>query len=383
MSYTRKLTSLVSGLALLALAGSLAAGCGNSGGTPGTDGSSSSCTDIGVRVDALNTSTAALTTLAASVKTDVFGACARLAGQEVADSPTDDQVTETCNAAKLAIQGKMTGNVSIVVVPPACSVKADAQLNCEADCYAKANVTCDPGAVDVRCDPGELSVKCGGTCKVGATCEGSADLAVDCQAACTGECDGKCSGTCSAKDGNGNCIGSCDGDCTGQCKGSCTVKAEAGVKCTGEARCKGGCDGTFEAPSCEANLKPPSCEGSAQVNCNADCQASASLQATCTKATIDVQGDMDADFKTKLTTELPKLLEVSGKAKLGLEAVNQLGTDVVAVSTDAAKCTLKLGTSVVGKFSATASAAASASASASVSFQASASVTASASGGAG
>jgi hypothetical protein len=382
MSYTRKLTSLVSGLALFATAGSLAAGCGNKDGTPGTDGSSD-CADIGVRVDALNTSTAALTTLAASVKTDVFGACARLAGQTVAASPTDQQVTDTCDAAKLAIQAKLNANVAIVVVPPACSVKADAQLNCEADCYAKAQVTCDPGAVDLRCDPGELSVKCGGTCKVGATCEGSADLAVACEGSCSGECDGDCKGTCTAKDGNGKCIGSCDGTCTGQCKGGCKVTAEAGVKCTGEARCKGGCDGTFEAPTCEANLKPPACEGSAEANCSADCEASASLQATCTKPTIDVKGDMDADFKAKLTTELPTLLEVAGKAKLGLEAVNQLGTDVAAVSTDALKCTFKLGSSVVSKFSATATAAASATASASVSFQASASVTASASGGAG
>jgi hypothetical protein len=394
MSQNRKLTSLVSVVALFGVTGLLAAACGSDGG----DGTSS-CGEISARVTALQDSSAALTDVSASIKADVISACAQIAGMTAPANPSDDQVNTTCEAAQAAIKAGFTGNVSVVIIPPQCSVDAEAQLGCEASCNAKADVQCDPGEVDVRCDPGDLSVECSGMCKVDAYCEGSATVAVACQAkcegsctgTCTGKCEGKCEGTCmGSTDAGGNCAGtcmgtctgSCDANCMGSCNGSCQVKAEGGVSCGANARCKGGCDVQGTAPKCEGNLKPPSCEGSASANCNADCQGSASLNATCTEARVDIVGNVDNTLKTNLTAALPKLIKVSGQAKLATAALGNIGKGFADVAADIGSCTLEIGTQAAA-FTAAAKASVEASASVSVSFKASASVSGEATGSAG
>jgi len=395
MSQNRKLTSLVSVVALFGATGLLAAACSNKDDGGGGGGS---CTEIGARVTALQTSAAALTAISGTIKTDVVGACAAIAAMTAPATPTNDDVTNICNVAKGKITAAINAGASIVVVPPVCTVDANAQLMCEGSCNAKAEVTCDPGSVEVRCDPGDLSVECSGNCKVDAKCEGSATVKVACEAKCegkcTGTCSGKCSGTCEGTcmggtgtggkcDGTcmGTCTGECDANCTGDCNGSCTVKAMGGVKCSGGARCKGGCDVMGTAPKCEANLEPPMCEGSASAQCNADCEGSASLKASCTDASVSIVGMADATLKTSLEAALPKLIKVAGQGKIALEAVGDLGSSFADVVLDVPACTLELGGSVVTAFSGAATATAQATASVSVSFQASASVSASAGAG--
>jgi len=203
MSQNRKLTSLVSVFALFGATGLLAAACGNKVGGDG----GGSCAEISGRVSALQASAKALTDVSASVRTDVVAACAQIAGMPAPTGvPSDADLKTNCDAAKLVVDGAIKGSVQLVVVPPVCTVDAQAQLACEGSCTAKADVECDPGSVDVRCDPGELSVECSGTCNVDASCEGTApNVQID----CTGECTGTCSGTCS-----GTCTGTCSGECT-------------------------------------------------------------------------------------------------------------------------------------------------------------------------
>ena len=396
MSQNRKLTSLVSVFALFGVTGVLAAACGNKDNGDGT----SSCSTVSGRVSALQDSSAALTEVAANIKVDVAGACAKIAGMDAPATPSDNDVTTICNAAKAKIDAALRADakVSIVIVPPQCTVDAQAQLDCEASCYGEAEVTCDPGQIEARCDPGQLSVECSGKCEANAYCEGSVDVAVDCQAKCEGSCTGTCSGTCQGtcegtcdvKNTDGSCAGKCTGTCTGKCdlncegkcNGSCQVKADGGVNCGANARCKGGCDVAGTAPKCEANLKPPSCEGNAKVDCHGDCEGSASLQAQCTKPTVDVVGMADATLATNLKAALPTLIQVTGKAKIAGDAVTKISTNMGKVAADVGSCVLDVGASVVSEFSAAAKASVAATASVSVSFSASASVTGSASGGA-
>src|SRR5690242_9737251 len=98
MSQNRKLTSLVSVFALFGVTGLLAAACGSDGGGDGT----SSCGEISARVTALQDSSAALTAVAGNIKTDVISACAQIAGVTAPTDPTDQQITDTCNAAQAA-----------------------------------------------------------------------------------------------------------------------------------------------------------------------------------------------------------------------------------------------------------------------------------------
>jgi hypothetical protein len=383
MSQKFKLTSLVSSITLLALGGMVAVACGDK--KPGE----ASCDEIGARVEALSASADALGNVAVSIKGEVITACARIAGMEAPANPTDEQVTSTCNAAKAKIDAAFTAEVTVKVVPPVCTVDAQAQFDCEAGCQAEADLTCEPPSVEARCEPGELSVQCNGTCEVGASCQGSATVAVDCEGkcegTCSGTCDGTCDGTCSVALGaDGKCAGTCDGNCSakceGECKGSCEITATGGVQCEGQARCKGGCDGTATAPKCEANLTPPSCEGSAEVDCSADCEGSASLKATCTPATVDIVGNIDAELKADVIAALPALLGVTAKAELAGDAVTDLGASIGDVAGSVGSCALELG-AVAAEFTTAASASVKAAASVSVSFKASASVSGSATAG--
>jgi hypothetical protein len=154
-----------------------------------------------------------------------------------------------------------------------------------------------------------------------------------------------------------------------------------GVSCGAMARCKGGCTGTARAPECRANLKPAECEGSASVDCSADCSGSASLQADCTDPSVRIVGLAEADAEADFEAALPVILGVFEKSKLAGEAVVDLGGDVAVVGGQVTGCALDLGASVVAEFTAAVTATATATASVSVSFQASASVSGSATGG--
>jgi hypothetical protein len=394
MSQNRKLTSLVSCVALIGVAGSLAVACG--GGDDG-DGNGGGCGTVSARVQALQDSSAALTSVAAGIKADVLGACAQLAGMTApaAAAATDNDVTTICNAAKLRLDAAIDAGITITVVPPVCTVDAQAQFDCEAGCQAEANLECTEPEINVRCEPGELSVQCMGTCNVDAYCEGTLEAKVACEAKCegqcTGTCSGKCSGTCEGTcmgtntngrcEGTcmGTCTGECDANCTGQCGGSCQVKTMGGVNCGANARCRGGCTGTAMAPRCEGTLKPAMCTGDANVDCSADCEGSASLKAQCSDPKIVIAGQVEANVKTAIEAAVPKLLKVTAQGELAVDAVGDIVGKMNAVAGQVGGCVLEVGAAAAG-FAAAAQATATASASVSVSFSASASVSGSAAG---
>lgn len=340
------------------------------------------CGALSAEIAGLSESAAVVNTQAQQLRMDVAGACAALAGEEMPDSVGEAELQGLCGAARQAIVDAniaATADVQVVIVPPVCYVNAQAQLSCEADCYAEAQVSCDPGSVEVRCDPGELSVVCDGTCDVGASCEGSVDVAVECAATCDGKCTGVCDGECSAVNAQGECVGNCEGTCTGTCNGSCEVTAEGGIECGVEARCKGGCSVDGSAPRCEAAIDPPQCEAQADVDCNASCEASGTFDAECTEPSIDVivGANVEGDIADRLRAQLPTLVLSARRAALASESIVQLGVDLGRATGAVSNCGLQL----VADFAATAQAALSATASVSVSFSASVDVSGSVTGG--
>lgn len=420
--------------ALVAIPFMACGGDGGSGITNPLDGlttPSAACLAIEAKVGGFLKSTATLTALATSLDVEVKGACAAIAGMEMSDDLT---TPAACDAATAVIKAKIDAGVTIRYSPPVCTVNAEAQFGCEADCYAKADVTCSPGTVDVRCKPGELSASCEGSCDVDAYCEGSVDVAVNCEgtcsgsctgvcsgeckgectvtanAVCTGMCKGTCDGTCSALNSDGECEGECDGTCDGECSaevsgmcdgtcsgsceaecmgtcnGSCEIKAMGGIDCGVDAQCRGGCSGEISAPSCTGTLEPPECMAEAELDCSGSCEGSASLEASCSEPLIEIVGDVDGmvEFEAAIRAQLPVLIKVIGKAELGATVtVDLLAAGVSLVDTAPAECVLSLGTDLVADFSAAASASVNAvtsvEASLSVSVEVSASATASAS----
>jgi hypothetical protein len=352
---------------LCGLSGSIIAACGDSSGDSDRD-----CLLVGARVAALSESAAQVRAIADALRLKVGRACANIAGEIPPANFTDQDTRRLCDAALQDIRANLRGEVRVIVIPPVCTIDAEAQFDCEAECQATAQLNCQPPEVELRCEPGELSVECSGTCQVEATCEGSLDVAVNCEGTCSGVCEGSCSGNCSSKNASGQCAGECEGTCKGECRGSCEISAENGIECGANARCRGGCTGTARAPRCEGELTPPECQGDVDVDCAADCEGSATLNAQCeSDAEIIIEGTLDADFAGRLRDSLPELLTVARQAALGLEAVGRVSADTVSVGADVAGCILNGVVEGAGEFAASAQASAQASLSVSVSFSAS------------
>jgi len=373
-------------LGLIALA---AGALGFSGCSEAADAVGGDCEfSLESKMEAFSGAADALVDVAGEMTASAYIACASistdLGAADAADpakaNPTSDDVQTACASASAALDAAISasGGIEIVIEGGKCSIAAEAQLGCEADCQVDAS--CEGGSVEARCTPGELSVQCEGTCGASGSCQGSAEVKANCEGTCGATCEGTCEGTCSVQDANGNCAGQCDGKCTGTCTGECKLAANANIECGVNVSCKGECTGTATAPKCEAELTPPSCEMDA--DCQASCDASAKVEAECTPPSIKVvaSGTVDATLTTTLEANLPKLLDVVAKGELAVEAaanIASLGGTIVADMTAAGACAV----SMVGDFTAKASAAATASVDVSVSVEASASASGSASAG--
>jgi hypothetical protein len=196
-----------------------------------------------------------------------------------------------CNAVSARIREIMQAQaeVQVTYTPPKCSVNADFEAKCQAEC----KVEIDPGKIVAECEPAHLSGYCEGTC----------------QGQCEGTCKGECQGECSAKDAQGNCVGQCSGTCKGSCDATCHAK----------------CEGTWKAPHCDVEIQRPK----AEAECAASCKARADVKAACSKPQVNVQanaaaGDM-AKLVATLRTNLPAL--INAQVRLG----RQLKGDVKAM----------------------------------------------------
>jgi hypothetical protein len=373
-----------------------------------------------------------LVAAAKSIESGVLSACIAIdTDLAVTDTWTakattgkDDEMKEACAQAAAKIQsvlqaGQATATCVLAVSGGECTVDAQLQASCEAQCTGAAS--CTPPSVEVRCEPGQLSVQCMGTCNASATCEGSVTAKANCQGSCQadcagtctpgtapsvhceGTCMGMCTGTCTAMGGTGmavnaakcagTCSGRCDaacvydpgtpahceGSCNGTCTGSCKIDANANVMCGAMVSCKGGCTGMYTAPKCEGELKPPMCQ--ANVDCQASCQSHAEFNASCTppQASLECDGTASPDITkliATLKTNLPVLLEaVQTQGPLAVKAAGH-------VATAGANVVAKVGT-LTGKALACASSAFTASTSASVSISVSVSASASVSSSCG
>jgi len=422
----------------LLLAGSVAAAALTNGGcsaaqalAEGCDefnGGASSVASLSIDADtkAFVTAGADLVTVANNIETAVLNACVGIdtdlgvTDTWSAKTTTDDKVTEACTQASNKIQAILQAGqqaqvtCGLSISGGQCTVDANVQAQCEAQC--SGNASCTPPDVTVSCDPGQLSGQCSGTCNASAYCEGSASVAAQCQGSCEadcsgtctpgtlpkitckGTCQGNCTGTCDGSTVNGaKCSGTCDGQCDaacqytpgtpahceGSCKGTCTgnckLDANANINCGANVNCRGGCSVSYTAPKCEGEIKPPSCQASA--NCQASCQGHAEINAQCTppSASLECTGTTTGDIPKLVATvqkNLPAIVAaVQTQGPLALQAAGHVVTTGQAVVSNVG--------SLSGKALACATAAAKASATASVSVNVSVSASASVSGSCG
>lgn len=359
---------LLAGLA----APAMLSGCGDDIG-PGGCGAT-----LKARVEAFQGAVTALTNVSAEIKGNIAVACNGIASDLGMDPPpvdgantSDDDLSANCDMAAAGLDAAIAAEASfsIQVIGGQCSVKAEAQLNCEASCQVDAS--CDPGSVEVRCDPGELSGECSAECSGSCTVTSGS---VTCEGGCEGTCSGQCMGTCETMGGGGMCDGKCEGTCMGECTGTCDVVPPSAT-CSGS--CKGGCSVEYTAPQCEAKLEPPSCE--VDADCSAGCEGSATLEAECTPPQIVIEAS--ASLAATLETHLPAIFLVfETQGELVVDVAADIAGKAVGVAEGViaeAGCALEYGAGLVAEFEA----AATASASVSVSVEASAEVGGSASSG--
>jgi hypothetical protein len=367
---------------LLTLAAmSLGTGCSEAKKLAGGEcGSGDAGLSLNAKFEAFSGAVNALTSVEGRITSSVAMACRNIAkdlGAPDADLPTvtagqtvsEADTKKACNlASSLIATAKAGATVQIVASLPKCEVDASAQLECNADCNVSAS--CTPPTLETACQPGHLSGGCSGSC------EGTCTVQASATAACTGTCNGKCEGTCAGQTGTAGNEVACNGTCEGTCKGECTAEISGSATCTGE--CKGSCTAEFTAPKCDVKMTPPACEAAA--DCNAGCDGSASLKASCTppSVTVVVTGTADTKLQDTLKANLPALLEIKAQAELAGQAVVNLGEtagEVASAFTAEVGCAVKYGADFATKLTA----AASASVNVQASFSASASVSGSAS----
>jgi len=349
---------------------------------------------IDANVKAFVQASAEFKSISARIKTEVKTACVDVCSRlQIADtwssfgdddsSISNAQGTGACDKAAVEIdaimkESKATAHFALLVTEPKCTVDTDVQASCEATC--KVDAVCKPGEVDVvtRCEPGKLSVQCDGTCNANAFCEGTAEVAVQCQGSCDATCQGQCMGTCIAETGTTSendaaCKGKCKGTCMGSCDGDCQVTAASGIMCGANASCRGGCTGTATAPKCETELKalPPECH--ADANCEVGCSARARSNVHCTEPKVVLAVDVNvstrvAALKGAIEANFPKLvLAAQTEGPIVLKALQDMSASGAAVASGAAS----LGGKSVACVGTAVQAAASASATVNVSVNAS------------
>jgi len=122
------------------------------------------------------------------------------------------------------------------------------------------------------------------------------------------------------------------------------------VEATCEGTCAGSCDVDFEAPRCEGQA-----EVSADVDCQAACDAEVAVDAECTEpslevyttATIDPEAQARlAELVTTLRTHYPRLLSLRAR----LEGIAATGAELTATFQGAADAATNFGVAATACF---------------------------------
>ena len=267
------------------------------------------------KLEAFLSATADFTGAAAGLESSLIAACTDMGRElgvseaEMQGQPGQPQVKAKCDPVALKLQAELNDlrasaklKVAVVAQPPQCKAHVDAYASCVGQCDAQV----DPGKLDVQCEGAELrgkcSAECSGTCavEVKGECKGSCEGS--CSGGCSGKCEGQCDGKCSATNADGSCSGSCKGDCKGSCsagcKGECEGKCVAKAKAQCEGECRGGCSVKFEEPYCTGEVRAPS----ANVDCQASCDAKLDAQVKCEpgKVHVAVDGAVESNIEERL-----------------------------------------------------------------------------------
>ena len=365
------------GLMIAGLGSTMAAGCGEDGGLPGTDNLCGPCGSIATgqlsiagnaQLDGFFNAVYSFNGATGKIKSD-FDADIRVlaevwgygeAGAEIDAAFVDGLVAKI----KTDIAASVDGGLTVNYVPASCQANVNVAVQAQASCEASAecDVEVDAGEISVACE-GTCSGSCSGSCSGEAscavktptlncegTCEGACEI--DGSATCEGTCRGTCTGECSLINADGDCAGECAGDCEGtceltakaQCNGTChgTCYVDQGsAQCTAEAECAGSCDAECGG-SCEGSFTPPS--ASADCDATADCEAQASAQASanleCTPPQLDISftfnADLDGDgaaqaaFTAKMTElRVRGVAILQGMAKLSALITGEVEGEVV------------------------------------------------------
>jgi hypothetical protein len=237
------------------------------------------------------------------------------------DSITNDNHTGACDVASAKVGPIMeqaaTANFALIWTHGACRPDFEQQKICDTTC--KTQNVCDSGSIETRCDPGSLSVQCSGSCSASAFCEGTPEHPANCMGACESTCTGQCAGTCISADGKRtdndlNCHGKCSSGCNGKCEGRCKIDAPQGLNCGEQVSCRGGCTGTFTAPTCETEFKPPQCMEN--TTCWDSCSTSSVVNTVCDPPGIQVFADPTASpdvqkLVASLNANLPAIVALA------------------------------------------------------------------------
>jgi hypothetical protein len=243
-----------------------------------------------------------IATVSLQIEAEIADACTRM-GTDLGLHPQWMQAKQgpggraqgACEALAKQIDSILRGGVQVRVgfAPPQCQADVSAEARCQGAC----EVAVDPGQIVASCEPARLSGYCQGRC-VGR---------------CEGRCMGQCNGQCSQLDAQGRCVGACQGDCYGGCDATCHAR----------------CEGQWQSPRCEGQVRPPS----ADAECNANCRAHVNARATCTPPQVQVQvsqgSEMAARLAGTLQANMPQLLhaQVALARRLGgdVQTVVQMG----------------------------------------------------------
>ena len=320
--------------------------------------------------------TLTLQQLAGRLEGDLVTACSNLAkdlgAKETELRPAEPgpgrRAEAACGGAMRtlrAAKGKAQGTLTVKVTPPRCTASVDAAGRCAAECEGNL----DPGAAQARCEGGHLSgtctAQCAGTCTVAAGAECSGTCKGDCSGACefgfNGKCSGKCEGHCDGQDVSGKCEGVCEGSCDagasgrcgGTCRGSCSAECDVLVEGECKGTCSGECSAQMEAPRCTGQVQPPAMS----AECQADCDAKLSAEATCSDPSVIVTTSDEADaeaalrLRGALARNLPGLLRVtlgtratveraSGSVQASLEGLSSVVEEGGAAALQVGPCVM-------------------------------------------
>ena len=304
-------------------------------------------------IRAFVTASGDLAVAAADAEAAVLQACTNIARDLGAGVPANGNVSTVCKVAGARIDSILKqsahAEVTVHVTPPQCSVRADAEAQCKAQCAGSF----DPGYVKAHCQPGHLYGRCSG----------------ECTGTCNGTCNGQASGQANGQANGARANGQANGQASGQCRGRC------------DGECHGGCTADFQEPKCDVAMQAPR----ADAHCEGSCKAHADLEAQCSPAQVEVRASSGGSgelghLAATLRANLPALIRVevaygsriAGDVETLVRTGAELPNAVGHVAARGAAC-----------MAASANACASAQASLRVSVQASASITARASARAG